>query len=75
MEAAMQKNLNNRRAERSLERSQAPLWFVIVGLAIAIYSRGVRDEIIGNLILCFGLAAAVVAVLSWAFYPQHGVRK
>jgi hypothetical protein len=71
----MQYNSNRRRPEKSSQRSQAPLWFVIVGLVIAVYSRGMRDEIIANLLLSFGLAWSAVAMLSWVFYPKHGVQK
>lgn len=56
------------------ERSQAPLWFVIAGLAIAVFSRGMRDENIGDVVFWFGAVFAVIAFLYWLIRPKHGLR-
>lgn len=69
----MQDMPNMRRPKKSPERSQAPLWFVVIGLAIALYSRGIKDEMIGNIIFWFGVVCSVVAMLYWGFRPKQGM--
>jgi hypothetical protein len=63
----------NKRPPKAPERSQTPLWFVAIGLAIALLSRGVEDEIIANLVFWFGVVFSIVAALYWIFHPKHGV--
>jgi len=69
----MQDAPNKPRQQTPPEPSQAPLWLVAVGLAIAVYSRGMKDEPVGNVVLWFGLAFSVVAFLYWVFRPKHGL--
>jgi hypothetical protein len=55
------------------EPSQTPLWLVAVGLCIALYSRTMKDENIGVVVLCFGLAFSVVSLIYYFFRPRHGL--
>jgi len=55
------------------EPSQTPLWLVAVGLCIALYSRTMKDENIGVIVLCFGLAFSVVSLIYYFFRPRHGL--
>ena len=64
---------NRRTPKKGPEPSQAPLWFIIIGLGIAIFSRGMKDELIGNLTFWFGVVLGVIAVLYWIFRPRHGL--
>ena len=64
---------SNKRAPKTPERSQKPLWYVIVGMAIALFSRGMHDDAMGEVVLWFGLVFAVVALIYWAFRPKHGM--
>jgi hypothetical protein len=68
----MENNPNQRKPQKPMARSQTPLWFVAGGLAIALYSRGVKDEMIGDVVFLFGVAGAIVALLYWIFRPRHG---
>ena len=70
----MQEVPNKRRSEKAPERGQGALWFVIIGMVIAIVSRGIKDEMIGQVVLWFGVAFSVVALLYWGFRPKHGMR-
>jgi hypothetical protein len=69
----MQDIWSKRRPQKPPERSQAPLWFVAGGLAIALYSRSMKDERIGDVVLWGGVACSVVALLYWFFRPKHGL--
>src|SRR5208337_2603168 len=53
--------------------SSTPLWFVAIGLGIALYSRALGDEMIGNVVFLFGLAFSIVAMLYWFIRPRHGL--
>ncbi len=55
------------------EPSQKPLWLVAVGLCIALYSRTMKDENIGMVVLWFGLAFSVVSLLYHFLRPKHGL--
>ena len=55
------------------EPSQTPLWLVAVGLGIALYSRSMKDENIGMIVLLFGLAFSGVSLLYYFFRPRHGL--
>ena len=70
----MQDISNKRQPGKSPERSQAPLWFVAAGLAIVLFSRGMKDEMIGDVLAWFGGACSVVALLYWVVRPKHGLR-
>ncbi|MGA9826224.1 MAG: hypothetical protein WBQ53_15500 [Methylocystis sp.] len=70
----MSEGANQRRPTKAPEPSQAPLWFVIVGLGLALYSRGMNDEQIAQVVLWFGVVISFVALLYWAFRPKHGLR-
>ena len=65
---------NKRQPQKSPERGQGPLWFVIIGMVIVLFSRGVKDEMIGEIVFWFGVIFSVVALLYWVFRPKHGVR-
>lgn len=69
----MENDTNKRKPQRTADRSQTPLWFVAGGLAIALYSRGMKDEMIGDVVFLLGIACAVVALLYWALRPRHGL--
>jgi hypothetical protein len=73
-EGAMQDISNKRQPKKSPERSQTPLWFAVAGLAIVLLSRGMKDEMIGDVVAWFGGACSVVAMLYWAVRPKHGMR-
>ena len=64
---------DKRRAPKTPERSQTPLWYAIVGMVIALFSRGMHDEMMGEVVLWFGLVFAGVALIYWAFRPKHGM--
>jgi hypothetical protein len=68
----MQDSTNKRRPSPA-SRSQTPLWFVAGGLAIAVYSRVMKDEAVGDVVLFFGLAFATVALVYWLVRPKHGL--
>jgi hypothetical protein len=70
----MSEGANQRRPLKAPEPSQAPLWFVIVGLGLALFSRGMNDEQIAQVVLWFGVVISFVALLYWAFRPKHGLR-
>jgi hypothetical protein len=70
----MSEGANQRRQLKAPEPSQAPLWFVIVGLGVALFSRGMNDEQIAQVVLWFGVVVSFVAALYWAFRPRHGMR-
>lgn len=65
---------NQRRPVKKPERSQAPLWVVIVGLAVALYSRTMRDEGVANVAFLLGVVIAAVGMLYWFLRPKHGFR-
>jgi hypothetical protein len=56
------------------ERSQAPLWVVIIGLAVALYSRTMQDEGVATVAFCLGVVIAVIGMLYWFLRPKHGFR-
>lgn len=56
------------------ERSQTSLWFVIVGMGVAIGSRALKDEYVAQVVLWFGVAFALVALIYYIFQPKHGFR-
>ena len=64
---------NKRRPEKPPERNPTALWFVAGGLAVALYSHGMKDEMIGNVVFWFGLACSAVALIYWAIRPKHGL--
>ncbi|ARN81737.1 hypothetical protein [Methylocystis bryophila] len=55
------------------EPSQTPLWLVVVGLCIALYSQTMKDQNIGMVVLLFGLAFSAVSLLYYFFRPRHGL--
>lgn len=68
--------LSNRPGQgKSPERSQRPLWFVIVGLLISLFSSVMQDEMIGHVVFWFGIVFAVIALMYWLFQPKHGMRR
>lgn len=69
----MSEGEKKRQQAKAPEPSQTPLWLVAVGLCIAIYSRTMKDENIGMVVLWFGLAFSVVSLLYWLFRPKHGL--
>jgi|APFre7841882630_1041343.scaffolds.fasta_scaffold118619_1 hypothetical protein len=69
----MQDLPNKRRPVKPPERSQTPLWFVAVGLGIVLFSRGMKDEMISDVVFWLGVACAAVAILYWGFRPRHGM--
>ena len=64
---------NARGPKPPLERSEKPLWFAATGLAIAVASRAMRDEMIGDVVMAFGFFLTVVALVYWFFRPRHGM--
>jgi len=62
-----------RRGIKQAEPSDRPLWFVAVGLAIAVFSRIMKDEMIGDVVLGFGLVFAAIALVYWVARPKHGL--
>ena len=62
-----------KKREQPPEPSQTPLWLVAVGLCIALYSRTMKDENIGVVVLGFGLAFSVVSLIYYFFRPRHGL--
>jgi len=71
---AMSEGANQRKPLKAPEPSQGPLWFVIIGLGLALYSRGMNDEQIAQVVLWLGAVISFVALLYWAFRPKHGLR-
>lgn len=69
----MQDIPNKRGPQKAPERSQVPLWFAVVGLAIVLFSRSMRDEMIGDVVAWLGGACSVAAILYWIFRPKHGI--
>ncbi len=65
---------NKRPPAKAPEPSQTPLWFVVVGLCIALFSRRLNDERIGEVVFWFGVVFSFVAMLYWTFRPKHGLR-
>lgn len=61
----------NRQAENS--RGQGPLWFIIAGLGVVLFSSGVKDEGISDVVFWLGVAFSIVGVLYWAIRPKHGL--
>ena len=70
----MSEGAKHRNPLKAPEPSQAPLWFVIVGLGVALFSRGMNDERIAQVVFWFGVVFSFVAMLYWAFRPKHGMR-
>lgn len=66
--------MTQRQPPKAPERGQAPLWFVIIGMVIILFSRSVKDEMIGDVVFWFGVVFSVVAMLYWLFRPKHGFR-
>jgi hypothetical protein len=64
---------NKRRPAKAPERSQSPLWFVAVGLGIVLFSHGLKDEMIADVVFWAGIACAAVALLYWGYRPKHGL--
>ena len=62
-----------KKRQQPKEPSQRPLWLVVVGLCIALYSRTMKDENIGMIVLWFGLAFSIVSLLYYFFRPKHGM--
>ena len=62
-----------RRGPAPKQRSETPLWFVAIGLAIAVFSRFMTDEMIGDVVMWFGLVFAVIAMVYWIARPKHGL--
>ncbi len=71
----MSEGASQRKPVKAPEPSQTPLWFIIVGLGLALYSRSLHDENIGEVVFWFGVAFSVIAMLYWVFRPKHGLRK
>jgi hypothetical protein len=65
---------DKRKPQKSPERGQAPLWFIIVGMGVILFSRGIKDEMIAEVVFWFGVIFSVIASLYWLFRPKHGVR-
>ena len=70
----MQDVSNKPGQQKTPERNQKPLWFVVVGLGIALFSRSMRDEMLGEVVFWLGVAFSVFAMLYWLFQPKHGFR-
>ncbi len=70
----MSEGANKRRPAKSPEPSQVPLWFVIIGLGVALYSRTMKDENIGDVVFWFGVVFSVCGLLYWVIRPKHGMR-
>ncbi len=71
---AMSEGASQRKPVKAPEPSQAPLWFVIVGLGLALYSRGMKNEMIGEVVFWLGVVFSIIAMLYWVFRPKHGMR-
>jgi hypothetical protein len=59
---------------RSPERSQKPLWFAVVGLAISLFSETIKDQMIGDVVMLFGVCFTVIALAYYVLQPKHGLR-
>lgn len=70
----MSEGANSRRPLKAPEPSQAPLWFVIVGLGLALFGRRMHDEQLAEVVFWFGVVFSFIAMLYWAFRPKHGMR-
>ncbi len=70
----MSEGANPRRPVKPPEPSQAPLWFIIVGLSVALFSRGMNDENVATVVFWLGVAFSVGAMIYWVARPKHGLR-
>lgn len=67
-------NIANRKASKfGEERSQKPLWFAIAGLLVVIFSRGMAEEMIGDVVAMVGAAFTFLGLLYWFIRPRHGL--
>ena len=62
-----------KRPQPEKSRGQGPLWLVIAGLAVVLFSSGVKDERVGDVVFWLGVAFSIVGVLYWAIRPKHGL--
>lgn len=56
------------------ERSQRPLWAIIAGLVIALYSFRIQDQNIGTIMMGFGFLCAFFGLAYWLINPKHGLK-
>jgi hypothetical protein len=59
---------------KSEEPSQGPLWFAIAGLLIVMFSRGMQEEMIGDVVAWVGAAFTLIGLVYWFARPNHGMR-
>jgi hypothetical protein len=67
----MPQSLNKKSPDQ--DRSQQPLWFAVGGLVISVFSYGLHDLMVGDVVFWFGLCLAVVGLLYWFVKPRHGL--
>jgi hypothetical protein len=68
----MPQNNRGRLPKKSPERSQAPLYVAIVGLAGSIYSFTLAENI-RSVVFFGGGVVAVVGIAYWILNPKHGL--
>lgn len=55
------------------ERGQKPLWFAIGGLLISVFSFGLGDMQIADVVFWAGGVFAAIAMIYWFVQPTHGL--
>jgi uncharacterized protein (DUF983 family) len=65
-------DVTNGRKPVQKERGQGPLYFVIIGLGVVIYSLNMKSEQMQDVVFWGGVVCAVIALLYWLLQPQHG---
>jgi hypothetical protein len=67
-------NVSNKPGRQKVEeRGQGPLWFAIAGLLVIMFSRGMQEEMIGDVVAWLGAAFAFIGLFYWFARPKHGL--
>ncbi len=62
-----------KKVTQNQERSQKPLWFSIGGLVVSVFSYGMNDLMVGDVVFWVGLCFAAIALIYWFVNPRHGL--
>jgi len=54
-------------------RSDTPLWMMVAGLGVAVYSFAVKTETYSELMFWGGIVLAAIALVYWFANPKHGL--
>jgi hypothetical protein len=68
----MQKT-SDKRAVRSEDAGQGPVWFAVAGLLVILFSRSMQDEMIGDVVAWVGGAFTLLGLVYSFFRPRHGL--